>query len=110
MTILSKSRDDQVLYMNRWVDKKHFRVFVYNKTGQKLVTTHNEFVKLISSGIWFESIDAVLKNEISNEEEKKQDLEKTKEDLETKIEPVVTDKQSKPVVLNEFKSGKTKGS
>jgi hypothetical protein len=104
------NRDSQVFYMDRWVDKKDFRVFVYNKAGQKLANTHDEFVKLISSGLWFESIDAVLKNELSNEEEKKQDLEKTTEDLERKIEPVVADKQSKPIVLNEFKSGKTKGS
>ena len=43
----------QILYLGRWVDRKHFKVFVYNSTGEKLAQNYDEFIALISSGVWF---------------------------------------------------------
>jgi hypothetical protein len=43
----------QVSYMGRWVDRMHFRAFVYSSTEQKVAESYEEFEKLISSGIWF---------------------------------------------------------
>ena len=45
--------DTQVLYLGRWVPREHFRAFVYNSTGTKLVENYEDFSKLISSGVWF---------------------------------------------------------
>ena len=45
----------QFLYLGRWVDKKSFRTFVYNKKGEmKLANSYKEFQDLISIGTWFE--------------------------------------------------------
>ena len=44
--------DTQVLYMGRWVSKEHFKAFVYNNTGQMLAKSYQEFINLISSGVW----------------------------------------------------------
>lgn len=46
------SIDTQVLYLGRWVSKEHFRAFVYNKDGQYLAKSYDEYSKLISSGSW----------------------------------------------------------
>ncbi len=63
------NHDNQVLYVGRWVDKVHFRAFVYNEKGeQKLANSHPEFESLIASGIWFES-----KPEPSLKKDKKKD-------------------------------------
>lgn len=43
----------QFEYLGRWVDKKHFRAFVYNESGEKLAGSYEEYEKLISSGLWF---------------------------------------------------------
>lgn len=44
--------EQQVLYMDRWVSREHFRTFVYNKDGRKLVKSYDEYCKAISSGMW----------------------------------------------------------
>lgn len=44
---------DQVLYLGRWVDKTHFRAFVYNETGKKLADSYKEYADLIGSGLWY---------------------------------------------------------
>lgn len=50
--------DGQFQYLGRWVDKKHFRAFVYNKDGsQKLADSYEEFEDLVTSGIWFATKD-----------------------------------------------------
>jgi len=54
-----KTAPQQVLYLNRWVSKDHFRVFVYNETSQKLANTYDEYIKLIDSGEWFSSKEEV---------------------------------------------------
>lgn len=47
---------DQFLYQDRWVDKAHFRVFVYDRAGnQRLANNYQEFEDLTSNGIWFAS-------------------------------------------------------
>jgi hypothetical protein len=47
---------DQFLYLNRWVDKAHFRAFVYDRFGNaKLANNYQEFEDLTTSGIWFAS-------------------------------------------------------
>lgn len=50
----NNSHEGQFFYLGRWVDKKHFRVFVYNdKNETKLVNSFNEYESLIASGLWF---------------------------------------------------------
>ena len=47
-------KEGQFQYKGRWVNKEHFRAFVYNSNGdQKLAGSYKEFHDLISSGIWF---------------------------------------------------------
>lgn len=47
---------DQFQYLGRWVDKQHFRAFVYDENGkEKLANSYDEFMNLTSSGVWFES-------------------------------------------------------
>lgn len=59
MTAFNQARREpvpqQVEYQGRWVDKIHFRAFVYNEKEQKLAGSHEEYEKLISSGLWFSS-------------------------------------------------------
>ena len=45
--------DSQVLYLGRWVSREHFKAFVYNSGGQKLMNNYQEFSEAISSGVWF---------------------------------------------------------
>ncbi len=47
------ARDNQVFYLNRWVPKEHFRVFVYNEKSERLTNSYDEYEKLIASGLWF---------------------------------------------------------
>ncbi len=35
--------ETQVLYNGKWVEKKHFRAFVYNAEGQKLAKSYDDF-------------------------------------------------------------------
>jgi hypothetical protein len=51
------SKPQQVFYINRWVDKQNFRVFVYNEAGQRLANSYEEYEKLIMSGLWFSEKD-----------------------------------------------------
>jgi hypothetical protein len=60
---MKKDVEKQVFYMGRWVDKEHFAVFVYNSTGEKLVKNYDEFVNLISSGVWFACKDDLAKKQ-----------------------------------------------
>lgn len=48
------SHEGQFFYLGRWVDKQHFRVFVYGVNGeQKLAESFNDYESLIASGLWF---------------------------------------------------------
>lgn len=48
-----KEKDNQVLYLGRWVSQSHFRTFIYNESGQRLVNSYDEYMKAIESGLWF---------------------------------------------------------
>jgi hypothetical protein len=52
--------DDQVLYNGRWVQKKHFRVMVYNASAKKIVNSYDEYEREIASGLWFASQDEAI--------------------------------------------------
>ncbi len=58
-----ESADSQVLYQGRWVNRHHFRAFVYNTSGQKLANSYDEYVKLIEGGLWFSSLEEVQPKE-----------------------------------------------
>jgi len=48
--------NDQFEYQGRWVKKKQFRAFVYDKKGnQQLAKSYEDFESMIASGIWFEN-------------------------------------------------------
>lgn len=53
------SKVPQVFYQGRWVNRDHFRVFVYNATTQKLANSYKEYSDLIESGLWFSSKDEI---------------------------------------------------
>lgn len=64
----------QVMYLGRWVDKDLFRAFVYNIDGdKKLANSYYEFESLISSGIWFDSIQNISKEVIKSSRKSKHD-------------------------------------
>ncbi len=45
---------EQIFYNERWVDKKHFRAFVWNdKDEKKLADNYEEYERLLASGLWF---------------------------------------------------------
>ena len=46
--------EGQFNYLGRWVNKEHFRAFVYNEQHeQKLADSYKEFESLIASGLWY---------------------------------------------------------
>jgi hypothetical protein len=48
------SREQQFMYLGRWVDKSTFRAFVYDAQGnQKLANNYNDYERLTGSGEWF---------------------------------------------------------
>lgn len=50
-----RDHESQFLYMSRWVEKDHFRAFVYNDKGEeKLANSYSEFLQLTGSGLWLE--------------------------------------------------------
>ncbi len=65
---MKENRDNnqkQVPYLGRWVDREHFRAFVYDRNSQqKLAKSYDEFERLIASGIWFDSLDNLPRNEV----------------------------------------------
>lgn len=54
-------RKKQCHYLGKWIDKEHFRAFVYNNSGKKLANSWDEFESLIGSGLWFDSASSVPK-------------------------------------------------
>lgn len=56
LSLIENTKTNQFLYLGRWVDKKTFCAFVYDKNGQQqLAKTYDEFIQLTTSGIWFAS-------------------------------------------------------
>jgi hypothetical protein len=55
---------NQFLYLNRWVDKKNFSAFVYDRNNNKqLARNYDEYIKLVESGLWFDRPVEINKNE-----------------------------------------------
>jgi hypothetical protein len=53
---INAKKEEQFLYLGRWVNKNGFRAFVYDRKGNtKLANTFQEFEDLTSSGLWFAS-------------------------------------------------------
>lgn len=50
----------QFQYKGKWVNKEHFRAFVYNEKGEQLLAkSYAQFMQMIGSGAWFaEKVDA----------------------------------------------------
>jgi hypothetical protein len=99
---LQEDQISQVRYLDRWVSRTYFRAFVYNETGKKLANSYEEFIKLTSSGIWFETKEAFLKHQIDeNEKNIQKDLLKESEEesiLDSEKETIASDEpmQSEP--------------
>lgn len=53
--------DKQIKYLGKWVNREHFRVFVYNAEGQTLAKNAEEYESLIHSGLWFDSVENIPK-------------------------------------------------
>jgi hypothetical protein len=52
---MKKTKEEFVNYQGRSVPKKHFRVFVYNQNGGRLVNSYEDFKAHIDSKEWFET-------------------------------------------------------
>lgn len=48
-------QDKTFIYLNRPVNKEHFRAWVYNNEGRMIVNSYDEFIAAIDSKKWFES-------------------------------------------------------
>jgi len=77
----------QFEYLGRWVDKKHFRAFVYNELESKLASSYEEYNRLVSSGLWFSTKqEAILVKENQEIAENLQNKPEKSENLEIKVE------------------------
>jgi hypothetical protein len=50
----SSVEEGQFLYCGRWVDKKHFRAYVYSRDGKKIANSYQEYIELTATGLWFD--------------------------------------------------------
>ncbi len=74
-----KEETPQVFYQGRWVDRGHFRTFVYGKNGKKLANSYDEYSSLIESGLWFSTEEEINKVvEVPQEDESKDVVNITK--------------------------------
>lgn len=51
---------NEFCYLGRWVNKDHFRTYVYSDTEKKLAGSFKEYDDLINSGIWFDTQELAL--------------------------------------------------
>ena len=93
MNQTKKESHGQVLYMDRWVDKAHFRAFVYNTKEQRIANSYNEYENLLASGLWFNTQADAL-NAVKIEAEPKSKKEIRAEKVE-KIVKEIKEKTSK---------------
>ena len=81
MNQTKKEVSGQFEYLGRWIDKKHFRAFVYDTNrNDKLANSHDEYESLLSSGLWFptrELAEKTLLSAKSKESEKNNKNEKS---------------------------------
>lgn len=81
MKLNKESNDDsQFFYLGRWVDRKHFRAFVYQKNKRKLVESVQAFEEAIATGLWFDSIENI-KEEVNHKVEEKEKVSESKRKL-----------------------------
>lgn len=101
----------QVLYNDRWIDKKHFRAFVYNGKDEKLANSYQEFSDLISSGVWFISrLQADLALEAAKQEEKlKAEIKESKEKVKEELVPFTPIEEIKEIKSKPVSNSKHKG-
>lgn len=44
-------------FKGRMVDKNQFRAFIFNSKGERhLAETYDEYIEMVSSGLWFDSL------------------------------------------------------
>jgi hypothetical protein len=55
---------EQVEYLGHWVEKKYFRVFVYNAVEKKLANSWEKYNEMIKSGLWFSTPEEAMPKEV----------------------------------------------
>ncbi len=79
--------EGQFEYQGRWVDKKHFRAFVYSEIEKKLAESYEEYQRLVGSGLWFSTKEEVILSKKDKENaEKMQKVEEKSSNIENKNE------------------------
>ena len=110
-----KKHVEQVEYLGRWIDKKHFRVFVYAKDGsQKLANNYDEYQKMIGNGEWFATKNIPIETKLVsptlekmlNQADQQKEIKEPKEPKEPMNESTVTTIEKFKQTKNEFKSGR----
>ena len=67
-SIRKTEKVDQFFYQDRWVDKAHFRAYVYDQSGNsKLANNYQQFEDLTTSGLWFASKPQALPSPVKKE-------------------------------------------
>lgn len=92
----------QFEYLGRWVDKKHFRAFVYNDLENKLAASYEEYERLIASGLWFSTKESAVVALVDKENDKvDKDLEEAVQEAEENLSNVTkfVKKPLKPIKL-----------
>lgn len=82
MDQLKNNVEKQVMYLGRWVNREHFRAFVYRKSEGntielKLAESYAEFESLIASGTWFDSTESIPKMGIEKTRKSKHGVTKS---------------------------------
>lgn len=78
-------KGEPAVYLGRMVDKKHFRAFVYNASGDsKLVESWDEFEETMAAGVWFATTEAAssVKDVTTKRKRKSKEYETVEELIE----------------------------
>lgn len=46
--------EGQFLYCGRWVNKAHFRAYVYGKDIKTIANSYDDYTAYIATGVWFD--------------------------------------------------------
>lgn len=88
---------EQVEYLGRWVDRKHFRAFVYNQSEQKLANSYDEYQELVASGLWFSTKEDALKVEVCSSEVKVELKPSESDDLKGEVVEIKSKSEKKRI-------------
>ncbi len=90
MPVPNRGVSSRFLYCGRMISKDHFRAWVYGKDGRKMANNYDDFVKLVATGLWFESIEAMSK---ASEKEKKEVkvVKKVKKEVKPEVQVTLVD-------------------